>query len=268
MAKPASAARRRPARPAIGIDIVRPSALFGVAELQLATRIRGIPFAGMLLRAPLHLLLAYGAGRPSLVPKMGLFDAFADAFANEDLSEPQRPSVSAPVDLAALVDSSLMCDLSVTGIPTNPDPSSDLYGPRTSITGKAPLQCVDASVDLQLLDGGEATVTDSELTRAFPPARWWVVDGGELQVQLATAGIKLTSSWKVDTGRLESLGSSSYVVPAGSLFLRGKLDRFGTRLRVRDGEVFVRVEKSRFNTYMKGAGKWSGSGEIGSALRG
>lgn len=194
---------------------------------------------------------------------MGLFDGFAAAFENEDLSRPDSRAGAAALEQAELYGSRWRCDLSVVGLSTAADPSADLYGQRTSVVASKHFQKrVEAAVEVVLHEGGEASVADTQLTCSAPRGRWWLVGGSELHLQCATPGVVLTSSWKTDTGNLESLGSSSMEVPPGLLFLRGRLERFGTRATVPAGSVQVRVEKGRFNTFFKEAGTWEASGDL------
>lgn len=201
-----------------------------------------------------------GISRGVPPPAMGLFDSLAAAFANEDMGG-DRGAARAGISADELAGSSWRCELSVVGISTAPDPSADLYGQRTSVVVAKNFQKrVEATVELRLLAGGVASVAASQLTSAAD-GRWWL-DGDELQLECTTPGIKLTSSWRTDTGSLDSLGSSAMVVPPGALYLRGAIERFGTRASVPSGAVQVRVEKGKFNTYFSEAGRWEAVGEL------
>lgn len=200
-------------------------------------------------------------------PVAGLFDSFAAAFENEDLAprEARRPLVPS-CDASVLAGLTLRCIFRVTGVSTAADPSSDLHGPRISRIDKQLQRSVDADVELRLLADNAAEIGDSELTAASPAARWWLARAegeSELQVECATRGVVLVSSWRTDSGQLESLGSSAMRVPPGLLYLRGRVERFGTVVTVREGEVLVKVSKGRFNTFLQSCGTWSAKAEIG-----
>lgn len=206
---------------------------------------------------------ALGLARRVAPPQMGLFDGLAAAFENEDMTPKARPAPpAASIDAATLAGLTIRCALSVTGVSTAADPSSDLYGARVSVRAAETLKSVDTDVDLALAAAGAAMVTESEVTRAQPAAQWWL-DGDTLQVELATHGFELFTNWRTDTGKIESLGSSSRKVPEGKIYLKGKLERFGTDVTVAAGEVLIRVEKGRFNSFFQKAGRWSGRGCIG-----
>ena len=204
-------------------------------------------------------LLAPGA---RVAPRMGLLDVFKQAFENEDLDGPQRAPSPSAVTAERLASASWELSLAVKGISSSDNPSADLYGPRTSVRFGALIEPLEATVPLSLLDGGVARVGATSLT-TVGPGRWWL-QGDELQLEVETPGVERVSTWKADALRrgFDELGSSSYTVPEGKLYLRGVVESFGTRMGVTQGTVLVRVERGRFNVVFSQCGKFNATATV------
>lgn len=184
-------------------------------------------------------------------PTMRLFQSLTEAFSNEDLdgrnNKARLAKLRAPATVAddtVLIDSTWNVTLAVHGVSSSDDSS---VAPKGSN-----LKSVMAEVSLSLGADHMAHVTASNLTSP-DIARWWLMKG-ELQVELTTPGIELTTSWRLDTGRMaDYLGKSTYVVPAGKLYLKGPCTRLGKEAKA-GGAVLTRLERNRFNVAFKEVG--------------
>jgi hypothetical protein len=182
---------------------------------------------------------------------MRLFQSLTEAFSNEDLdgrnNKARLAKLRAPATVAddtVLIDSTWNVTLAVHEVSSSDDSS---VAPKGSN-----LKSVMAEVSLSLGADHMAHVTASNLTSP-DNARWWLMKG-ELQVELTTPGIELTTAWRLDTGRMaDYLGKSTYVVPAGKLYLKGPCTRLGKEAKA-SGAVLTRLERNRFNVAFKEVG--------------
>lgn len=201
----------------------------------------------------------------STTSRHGFFDRLADAFANDkDYDEKEdagvskktspngKSSNSRKVYEANLLGTSWNVSLALNGMPSNNDPSSDLFAVKSTDTG------LPVNLYITLGEAGRIAVEDNDFTAAGAPGKWQIdADGTTLALSFAALGFERTI---VTKGSLQSVyggsdtmrTSSTYFVPAGTCLVQTTIvmNESG-RLVVAPGKVLGKDPRET------NAGKWS-----------
>jgi len=165
----------------------------------------------------------------------GFFDRLKQAFENdseyaekEDAGITRKPAADGKKSAFAgrqVYDRSLLgkswnLSLALNGIPSNSDPSSDLFGVKSTDKG------IPVNLCITLLEQGKVEVADNDFTVKDTPGKWQLdADGTTLAFSFACLGFERTI---VTKGSLQSVyggedtlrTSSSYFVPEGTCLVQ------------------------------------------------
>ncbi|KAJ1458605.1 hypothetical protein M885DRAFT_614454 [Pelagophyceae sp. CCMP2097] len=203
-----------------------------------------------------------GAGRRRRVVRSGFFDAFKNAFANEDPTglkaigddeaapsnfEMQRRLRAKDAAAAASLVGNWDVTLRVSGASMT-DRSSDVGGPKVMITEKAKGDEVRFMMDL--VEDGAAKVEATSFTTGDAGA--WRQRGDEVAVTLPVSGYESGYTTAQATTTLFS-------VPAGNVTLVGNVALIGSAGlgQVKDGKIMLRLKSGVAGYVDKTAGSWT-----------